>query len=79
MKKGLKAVIKDKGGSDLIEISFEYPGSGNNLKFDIAGTKLDYTDAIVDTKSRIVHLHVKCSSDDFKVLDLLSHFSKEIR
>ena len=64
---GLTAVVKGKDGSDLLEVSLTYPGSGANLHLTVAGTKTEILDAIQDLKSRIVHIHITCTEKDFKV------------
>ena len=63
----MTVILKDQSDNELVKVSIIYSGSGNSLTVDIDGTKSELADAILDTKARIVHLHVVCSEVDFKV------------
>ncbi len=49
------------------KVVLKYSGSGSALELDISGTKTQIPDAIQDTQARIVHLHVACTDQEFKV------------
>ena len=49
------------------KVILKYSGSGTALEIEIAGTNTQIPDAIQDTKARIVHLHVACTEQEFKV------------
>ncbi len=59
--------LKDSGGSNILVVTLIYPGSGSSITVDIGGTQTEFADAILDTRARIVHLHITCSNLDFKV------------
>ena len=74
MFSALTVTVKDQDETDLLTVSIIYSGSGTSLTIDIDGTRSELADAILDTKARIVHLHVICSEVDFKVQSKLSKF-----
>ena len=59
-------ILKDSSGAQILRVRV-YPGSGSSLTVDIGGTKTEFIDAVLDTKARIVHLHITCTNLDFKV------------
>ena len=60
-------ILKDSSGAHILRVTVMYPGSGSSLTVDIGGTKTEFIDAVLDTKARIVHLHITCTNLDFKV------------